>query len=731
MAVHLLRALRSAGYRTVLVHRWGGPLEAELDRAADSSRREPLRRLRALLRRSRITKPLAARLEAATAKWTMKRVKPDLVWCNTVVTARYAQAARSMGLPAVLYSHEQSEWSTGLTGVIESGGQAQADLDAPLTLVACSRSAGHELESALGRPLGSVALLHSPVDLEEMELHAGALDGHSPRPVVAACGRADTRKGFDVFVEAAKLDEQSGGRALWRWIGEPPEELPELPSNLELSGEVVDARDAIAEATVFVCPSRADSFPLVILEAMALARPVVASSISGPQEQLGETGVFVEPADSQALLSAVTTLLDDPAERERLGKLAKERCSRLWGLGPFADRVRELTESALDSDGVRDRHLVVLHLMGRLSPGGGVQVVVRRLADHTDASAVDLHVGTIRPPWDDLSDVPVTLHTLDFDGSRMTPWDRVTLMARAARLARRIRPDVIHLHSGTSWLGLLARLTRRNCAFVIEVHDAPGSGRQSDASDRFEAWCARGLGMHMACHSVQVQEALNERSRVDLAAISRFPLGIDTDTFIPAESDTRAELRSRHGLDPDDVAAIAIGRAARSKRFDLAVEALCRAAEEYESARLVLVGPGAHADLEEVVETRAASARVQLLEARFGADLAGTIAACDVLLSTSEYEGFGLTIVEGMACGLPVVATAVGGVTDLVEDGVTGFLVPPGDVGALAERLEQLCASPELRARMGAAGRKRAVTLFDARRTASSFESLYGKLAQP
>jgi glycosyltransferase involved in cell wall biosynthesis len=97
--------------------------------------------------------------------------------------------------------------------------------------------------------------------------------------------------------------------------------------------------------------------------------------------------------------------------------------------------------------------------------------------------------------------------------------------------------------------------------------------------------------------------------------------------------------------------------------------------------------------------------------------------------STSEYEGFGLTIAEGMACGLAVVAMSVGGIPDLVVDGETGFLVPSGDVDAFAERLSELDADrPRLRA-LGRGGRARAVELFSLDALAENFTRLYEELA--
>ncbi len=154
-------------------------------------------------------------------------------------------------------------------------------------------------------------------------------------------------------------------------------------------------------------------------------------------------------------------------------------------------------------------------------------------------------------------------------------------------------------------------------------------------------------------------------------------------------------------------------------------------ATEGADLHLVVIGVGDHDGSTRARRRPQVSVdHVHLWDALYDDDLAAAISSCDILCSTSEYEGFGLTIVEGMSCGLPVLAMAAGGVTDLVVDGSTGFLVPVGDLDAFVDCLIELCEASELRESMGSAGRHRAVERFDARSTARSFTSLYEELAR-
>jgi N-acetyl-alpha-D-glucosaminyl L-malate synthase BshA len=137
-------------------------------------------------------------------------------------------------------------------------------------------------------------------------------------------------------------------------------------------------------------------------------------------------------------------------------------------------------------------------------------------------------------------------------------------------------------------------------------------------------------------------------------------------------------------------------------------------------ARLWMVGSGPEAEpARELARKLGVSGDVDWL----GEDRAiqEILPRADALLSTSEFEGFGLAALEAMACGVPVVATDSGGIAELVEPGVTGHLVPVGDPASLAERLVDVFEAPA----MGEAARQRAVDHFDTAKVVPMYEALY------
>lgn len=364
----------------------------------------------------------------------------------------------------------------------------------------------------------------------------------------------------------------------------------------------------------------------------------------------------------------------------------------------------------------------VLHVIGRMSPGGGVQIVVRRLARHREPSRVELHIQSIRPllPQDRLDEVDATLYGIGIRPGTNRLIDRPRILVGVARRIRSLRPDVVHLHSGTAWYAILGRLVDRRPAYLIEVHDAPGSGRHGRLSDRFEGWFVRRLGAVAVCHSTSVRDEVLQRWRPRPEQVVTFPLAVDLDVFRPGPEPATPPF-----------VVIAVGRVVPSKRFVLAVRAVADLVERGIDARLVLVGEGPErASVAELAEELGVTDRVHLAGARYGAELAAAVRDAHVLVSTSSYEGFGLTIVEAMACGRPVVAMVAGGVVDLVDDGENGYLVGADALGDLVERLATLAADPDLRHRMGAAGEHKATSEYSGEQLAAAFTETYEALAQ-
>ena len=186
------------------------------------------------------------------------------------------------------------------------------------------------------------------------------------------------------------------------------------------------------------------------------------------------------------------------------------------------------------------------------------------------------------------------------------------------------------------------------------------------------------------------------------------PLGVDVDTFNPARGDRQA-LRRQLGLSSEKRLLVFAGRPAREKRLDVLVEAVEALGDPYV---LLLVGAGAGAPPSDQLIT--------LPYQRDPASLARVLAGCDAFVHANDAEPFGLIVLEAMACGLPVVGIASGGVAESVDESV-GQLAPTGSAEALAEAIDALFERDA--ASVGVAARRRAVEQH-------GWDAVFGKLAR-
>lgn len=212
---------------------------------------------------------------------------------------------------------------------------------------------------------------------------------------------------------------------------------------------------------------------------------------------------------------------------------------------------------------------------------------------------------------------------------------------------------------------------------------------------------------------VQPERIVVVRSRCDTELF-------DPDQWKPAGDDLRATL-------PGDSAAPVVGFVGTlnaSKGIDVLIQAAKNLAHD-RPLRLAIVGDGP-LRTEIVTASTRAKPPIALLGRLAAGDVPRFLAAIDVLALPSYDEGLPRVVLEAMAMRVPVVASAVGGVPEAVEDGVTGILVPPGDSESLAAALAQVLDDPELAARLGEAGRRRVIEEFEARAGLRQFAALHG-----
>jgi glycosyltransferase involved in cell wall biosynthesis len=177
-----------------------------------------------------------------------------------------------------------------------------------------------------------------------------------------------------------------------------------------------------------------------------------------------------------------------------------------------------------------------------------------------------------------------------------------------------------------------------------------------------------------------------------------------------------------------DPVAITVARLSPEKDLHTLLRAMHLAVQEVPELRLIIVGDGPQrADLEKMCAALGLESQVQFLGERH--DVHDLLGRAGFVVSSSMSEGISLTLLEAMAVGLPVVATAAGGTPEIIEDGTCGRTVPVGDTAALAQAMVEMCRRQSEWPAIGRAGRQRVAEHFEVRRMVAEYEELYARIA--
>jgi glycosyltransferase involved in cell wall biosynthesis len=298
-----------------------------------------------------------------------------------------------------------------------------------------------------------------------------------------------------------------------------------------------------------------------------------------------------------------------------------------------------------------------------------------------------------------------------------------TLALRVAQSLSTAGTDIVHTHNPAA---LVYGAPAATLAGLRSVHTK--HGLNPDSSRRM--WLRR-VASSMVDAYVAVTPTLArvavERRECDPTRLHVISNGIDTARFAPSPA-ARRKLRSELGIPETAWVLGTVGRLAPEKNQGLLIDAVAPILDP--RRHLVIVGDGP--DREALMERARGTLRPDLIHFTGARDDVEALLACfDAFALTSESEGLPLVVLEAMAVGLPVVATAVGGVPDVVQPGSTGFLVPASDRIALMKELLLLSTHPQLVADVAAAGRRMVLERHSTEHMARDYEHLYRRVLRP
>jgi glycosyltransferase involved in cell wall biosynthesis len=561
--------------------------------------------------------------------------------------------------------------------------------------------------------------------------------------LLTCVGRLNPWKGQLDLVKALAIVRQTEPRFKALIIGEPDEVGPDSPRFFDLNAarRLVDElgladrvtftgyrRDVprlMGAGDIYAMPSFEEPFGMVFLEAMALRKPVVALANGGTQEVVDHevTGLLSPPGDLEALAANIVRLIRDADLRRRLGEAGRDRLETMFRASRVGEETAAVYRHILAAQRVRsassiaNTRLRVLYLTDQTALGGDTRAELLTLRElDPDAFEVDVvcppHGQTLAAFSASTRHMRVRPISLGADrgGSILQRLRSIGELAagslRIARIALRTRPDVVI--AGDRPRSIAAGLLATRAGRTRFVYHPQYFWNPYDFQQHVQRRALARADL-VICHSKHSADSFAAMGcpRVKLR-VAHNP--VDVQGFRPGDSRAaRAELGIRGQAWV--VGTTSVMRA--EKGHAVLIDAVASLADTVPELHLLLVGDGPmRPELEAQCRRRGIEKRVTFT-GRLD-DTSSAYRALDVFVMPSEIEPFGLVTIEAMATGLPVIGTNTGGTPEIVIPNVTGLLIPPGDVAALANAMYTLWANRERSAELGMAGRARALEFFSA-----------------
>jgi glycosyltransferase involved in cell wall biosynthesis len=385
----------------------------------------------------------------------------------------------------------------------------------------------------------------------------------------------------------------------------------------------------------------------------------------------------------------------------------------------------------------------VIRVIARLNIGGPARHAVILQQGLTDAGYTSVLVhGTPTPDEGSFEQLiasrGLTSVRLAGLGRRVNPFDDIVAFWSLLSLIFREQPDILHTHTAKAgtlgrlagWLLNLTRRRHRRCQLVHTFHGHVFSNYFSKVGSfivrLIERTLARGTDAIVTISNRQRDDIVQRFRIAPAAKVAVIPLGLELDDLLAMDRPLR-EWRTEIGWTEDEFVVGFVGRIVPVKDVPTLLHAFAALVASVPQARLLVVGDGeCREQMESMTRSLGLSELVRF--AGWQLDLKRVYGAMDVVALTSRNEGTPVALIEALAAGRPVVSTMVGGVPDVIQDGDTGLLVPPGDPDALAAALARMAREPALRGRLAAAGRRSVADRFGRQRLVQDIDALYQRL---
>jgi glycosyltransferase involved in cell wall biosynthesis len=363
----------------------------------------------------------------------------------------------------------------------------------------------------------------------------------------------------------------------------------------------------------------------------------------------------------------------------------------------------------------------ITHLITELSYGGAQKVLINLLSnidkEKYKCSVVCFYNGE-SPVAQDIRDLSIEVIDL-----KMTNKFRVDALYRLSSILKSQKPNILH-----SWMfhpvlaGRIFGCLHKIPVIISSRHNVNIGGLFREMINRLTA--------QMDDHVIAVCEVARQteikRAHILPDKVTTIYNGINLEEYLTILR-SRDEIRKYLGVTNEDFVVVSTGRMHYQKGYSILINAISLITNTYPSIKLLLVGDG---PVRSILEKYALELGIsnQIMFTGQRSDISDILHASDVYISSSLWEGSSISIIEAMASGLPIIATKVGGTPELVEDKVSGILVPSRNPSIIAQAIIELYTNAELRKNIGIQARQRAIKNFSSKEMVKKIEKLYLKL---
>lgn len=724
MLLTILERLDRASFDPVVLCPADGPLQTMTTALGIRTRTLDVLRARFTWRPDRLFRSLKSFVGVITElRRAVIRADPDLIHANSIRAGLVATAATlDLKTPVVWHLHDLLPRHP-----LSSAIRLFAALSGRARMIAVSEAVAENFCGHLSiRLKDRVTVILNAIDLSKFTADPTArerirreLKLNGATPVVGIVGQLTPRKGQLELIRAFAQSLPEMSHAMLLIVGAPlfngdheyEAELKQeiqalsLGDHVRLMGPRNDIGSVMQSLDLLAINSAAEPFGLVAVEGMACGTPVLAAAVDGLPEIIrhGENGWLVPRLNQQLLSKALINLAQEPQLRERLAERGKQDVRARFSVDRYIEELERFYREDGETKTDREKPFI-LQLSREIGLRGGSESVSYQLHRAWLGKGIDSRalVSTATEP-ESRRGITFTLRRLT---RLVSPWPHlhalfvvpIYTMVASWRASRMERMKIVLSH-GDSFTGDVCIVHALNSASVAEKRR---NGYWSWAFNPSNVWFAfRDRWMlggrryrRIVAISEGVRRELKERYGVPDEQIAMIPNGIDLSRFSAENINKKAEVRRSLKIDEHVPLILFVGSQYRLKGLEFVIKALALVKTE---AVLLVVGADDPAPYIRLTQQMKLEDRVIFAGARH--DLPQIYPAADAFVLPTLYETFALVCLEAMASGLPVLATAVGGIEDYLRDGENGLQIQRNEID-IAAKLDRLFNDEDLYRRL-------------------------------